>query len=237
MMGKKKTAKMRGGGKVKKMRGGGMMGKKKTAKMRGGGKVKKMNMGGRTGDMMYSRGYGVDERSRRMPTMLMDRGATGMRGGGKVIKKKRGGALHTKKSMPSNVIGENIKMRPAPKPKLKPNRNFVRPGTGAGGPGGRYSNLGVKKGTGSGGPGGRYSGSGAKLGTGAGGPGGRYSKKPSSVSKDSAIMKAEKARRARAKKDIPTGRSAAASGYSKRKEIGKRKGYKKNPSKPNLGNR
>ena len=201
MMGKKKTAKMRGGGKVKKMLGGGMMGKKKTAKMRGGGKVKKMNMGGRTGDMMYSRGYGVDERSRRMPTMLMDRGATGMRGGGKVIKKKRGGALHTKKSMPSNVIGENIKMRPAPKPKLKPNRNFVRPGTGAGGPGGRYS------------------------------------KKPSSVSKDSAIMKAEKARRARAKKDIPTGRSAAASGYSKRKEIGKRKGYKKNPSKPNLGNR
>ena len=57
--------------------------------MRGGGKVKKMNMGGRTGDMMYSRGYGVDERSRRMPTMLMDRGATGMRGGGKVIKKKK----------------------------------------------------------------------------------------------------------------------------------------------------
>ena len=45
------------------------MGKKKTAKMRGGGKVKKMNRGGRTGDMMYSRGYGVDERSRRMPTM------------------------------------------------------------------------------------------------------------------------------------------------------------------------
>ena len=55
MMGKKKTAKMRGGGTVK-----------KTAKMRGGGKVKKMNMGGRTGDMMYSRGYGVGERSKRI---------------------------------------------------------------------------------------------------------------------------------------------------------------------------
>jgi hypothetical protein len=79
MMGKKKTAKMRGGGRVK-----------KTAKMRGGGKVKKMNMGGRTGDMMYSRGYGVDERSKRMPTMLMDRGPSGMKKGGRVGKKEQG---------------------------------------------------------------------------------------------------------------------------------------------------
>jgi len=79
MMGKKKTAKMRGGGRVK-----------KTAKMRGGGKVKKMNMGGRTGDMMYSRGYGVDEKGKRMPTMLMDRGPEGMKKGGKVKKKKQG---------------------------------------------------------------------------------------------------------------------------------------------------
>ena len=79
MMGKKKTAKMRGGGTVK-----------KTAKMRGGGKVKKMNMGGRTGDMMYSRGYGVDERSKRMPTMLMDRGPSGMKKGGRVGKKEQG---------------------------------------------------------------------------------------------------------------------------------------------------
>ena len=78
-MGKKKTAKMRGGGTVK-----------KTAKMRGGGKVKKMNMGGRTGDMMYSRGYGVDERSKRMPTMLMDRGPSGMKKGGRVGKKEQG---------------------------------------------------------------------------------------------------------------------------------------------------
>jgi len=79
MMGKKKTAKMIGGGRVK-----------KTAKMRGGGKVKKMNMGGRTGDMMYSRGYGVDERSKRMPTMLMDRGPSGMKKGGRVGKKEQG---------------------------------------------------------------------------------------------------------------------------------------------------
>ena len=78
---------MRGGGTVKKtakMRGGGTV--KKTAKMRGGGKVAKMNMGGRTGDMMYSRGYGVDERSKRMPTELMT--APGMKKGGKVKKKK-----------------------------------------------------------------------------------------------------------------------------------------------------
>ena len=78
-MGKKKTAKMKGGGRVK-----------KTAKMRGGGKVKKMNMGGRTGDMMYSRGYGVDERSRRMHTMLMDRGPSRMNTGGRVGKKEQG---------------------------------------------------------------------------------------------------------------------------------------------------
>ena len=87
----KKTAKMKGGGRVKKtakMKGGGTV--KKTAKMRGGGNVKKMNMGGRMGDMMYSRGYGVDERSKRMPTMLMDRGPEGMKKGGKVKKKKQG---------------------------------------------------------------------------------------------------------------------------------------------------
>ena len=64
------------------------MGKKKTAKMRGGGKVKKMNMGGRTGDMMYSRGYGVDERAKRMPTELMT--APRMKKGGKVAMKKGG---------------------------------------------------------------------------------------------------------------------------------------------------
>jgi len=102
MMGKKKmakggVAKMMGGGRVKKMAKGGvskMMGGgtvKKTAKMRGGGKVQNMNMGGRTGDMMFSRGYGVDERSKRMPTELMT--APGMKKGGKVkksAKKKQG---------------------------------------------------------------------------------------------------------------------------------------------------
>ena len=85
-MGKKKTAKMSGGGAInqhKRM----AMGENIT-KMRGGGKVKKMNMGGRTGDMMYSRGYGVDEKSKRMPTELMT--APGMKKGGKVKKKKQG---------------------------------------------------------------------------------------------------------------------------------------------------
>ena len=84
-MGKKKTAKMKNGGisQHKRM----AMGENIT-KMRGGGKVKKMNMGGRTGDMMYSRGYGVDERSKRMPTELMT--APGMKKGGKVKKKKQG---------------------------------------------------------------------------------------------------------------------------------------------------
>ena len=45
-------------------------------------------MGGRSGEMMYSRGYGEDMRSKRMPTELMDRGA--MKKGGKVGKKKQG---------------------------------------------------------------------------------------------------------------------------------------------------
>ena len=51
-------------------------------------KTKKMNMGGRTGDMMYSRGYGVGKRGKRMPTELMT--APGMKKGGKVKKKKQG---------------------------------------------------------------------------------------------------------------------------------------------------
>ena len=38
--------------------------------------------------MMYSRGYGEDMKSKRVPTELMDRGA--MRKGGKVGKKKQG---------------------------------------------------------------------------------------------------------------------------------------------------
>ena len=52
--------------------------------------VKKMNKGGRTGDMMYSRGYGVGERAKRVPTELMT--APGMKKGGKA-KMKKGGAV------------------------------------------------------------------------------------------------------------------------------------------------
>ena len=88
MMGKKKTAKMKKGGAInqhKRM----AMGENIT-KMRGGGKVKKMAKGGRTGEMMYSRGYGVDEKSKRMPSMLMDRGPSGMKKGGRVGKKEQG---------------------------------------------------------------------------------------------------------------------------------------------------
>jgi hypothetical protein len=46
-------------------------------------------MGGRKGEMMYSRGYGEDMKSKRVPTELMDRGA--MRKGGSAKKKKKQG--------------------------------------------------------------------------------------------------------------------------------------------------
>ena len=117
-MGKKKTAKMMGGGTVK-----------KTAKMRGGGRVKKMakggdatinqhkrmamgkpvnmNMGGRTGDMMYSRGYGVGERGKRMPTELMT--APGMKKGGSA--KKKTAKKKTKKQGYKARKDESIAMR------------------------------------------------------------------------------------------------------------------------------
>ena len=49
--------------------------------LKGGG------MGGRTGEMMYSRGYGVGSRAKRRPTELMDRGA--MKKGGRVHKNTR----------------------------------------------------------------------------------------------------------------------------------------------------
>ena len=48
---------------------------------------------------------------------------------------------------------------------------------------------------------------------------------PSDKKKDKAIMKAEEARRARAKEDTPTGRSSAASGAYKKKEAAERKKY------------
>ena len=90
-MGKKKTAKMNKGG---------MAPKKKTAKMRGGGDVKKMNMGGRTGDMMYSRGYGADERSKRVPTELMT-----AKKGGKVKKMNMGGKVNTSRMNKLEELG------------------------------------------------------------------------------------------------------------------------------------
>ena len=89
-MGKKKTARMRGGGPVKKRAGGPI---KKMAK--GGiNQHKRMAMGEAVnmkdgGTTMYSRGYGVGERGKRMPTELMT--APGMKKGGKVKKKKKQG--------------------------------------------------------------------------------------------------------------------------------------------------
>ena len=63
---------------------------KQVTNPRGPARVKRAGggMGGRKGEMMYSRGYGEDMRSKRMPTELMDRGA--MKKGGKVGKKKQG---------------------------------------------------------------------------------------------------------------------------------------------------
>jgi len=63
---------------------------KQVTNPRGPARVKRAGggMGGRSGEMMYSRGYGEDMRSKRMPTELMDRGA--MKKGGKVGKKKQG---------------------------------------------------------------------------------------------------------------------------------------------------
>ena len=102
MMGKKKTAmkrggkvvKKRGGGPVKKMaKGGGAINqhKRMAMGMMNGGTVKKRAGGsGRTGEMMYSRGYGAGEKSKRTPTMLMDRGPSGMKKGGRVGKKEQG---------------------------------------------------------------------------------------------------------------------------------------------------
>ena len=54
------------------------------AQPRGADRVKRAGggMGGRSGPMMYSRGQGVNMRSKRVPTELMDRGA--MKKGGKV---------------------------------------------------------------------------------------------------------------------------------------------------------
>jgi hypothetical protein len=82
MMGKKKTAKMRGGGPVKKMAKGGSS-KINQHKRMAMGEAVNMKDGGTT---MYSRGYGVGEKSKRTPTTILD----GMKKGGRVKKKKQG---------------------------------------------------------------------------------------------------------------------------------------------------
>jgi len=223
---------------------------------RGYGAVKKMNLGGRTGDMMYSRGYGADERSRRVPTELMT--APGMKKGGKVgmktggvIKRQRGGPgrrnlleemgrLDAERMNPnrraerSRVIGElNRGFKKGGAAKMHLGGSTPKKGTGAGGPGGRYSKpSGPKKGTGAGGPGGRYSkldkpssskaGMQSKQTKPSASKAGMQSKQSKRSSKDEAIMKAEKARRAKIKPPI-TGRSSAASGAYKKHEAAARK--------------
>ena len=124
-MGKKKTAKMRGGGPVK-----------KTAKMRGGGPVKKMAKGGASkinqhkrmamgeavnmkdgGTMMYSRGYGVGEKGKRTPTTILD----GMKKGGRV-KKKAGKKKQGYKDRKDESIAMRIKKKRTKK-QLKASRD------------------------------------------------------------------------------------------------------------------
>ena len=79
------------------------------AQPRGTDRVKKAGggMGGRSGEMMYSRGQGVNMRSKRVPTELMDRGA--MKKGGKVIKPKGPGVLRPK---PTDRYGQTMKPKP-----------------------------------------------------------------------------------------------------------------------------
>jgi hypothetical protein len=79
------------------------------AQPRGADRVKKAGggMGGRSGPMMYSRGQGVNMRSKRVPTELMDRGA--MKKGGKVIKPKGPGVLRPK---PTDRYGQQMKPKP-----------------------------------------------------------------------------------------------------------------------------
>ena len=96
--------------------------KRETArKMMGGG------MGGRSGDMMYSRGYGVGERSKRMPTMLQDRGAMKSGGVAKRRKTTKRAAISqrsqkitgTRPNRPINPTNPGHPYRPKPKLKMK----------------------------------------------------------------------------------------------------------------------
>ena len=194
---------------------------------RGYGAVKKMNLGGRTGDMMYSRGYGVDERSRRMPTELMT--APGMKKGGKVKGYKQGGVIKRQRGGPGrrNLLEEMGRLdaermnpnRRAEKSRVigELNRGFKKGGVAKMHAGGSSSKAGMQskqtKASSS------KAGMQSKQTKPSSSKAGMQSKQTRRSSKDAAIMKAEKARRAKVKKDMPTGRSAAASGAAKARDI------------------
>jgi hypothetical protein len=223
---------------------------------RGYGAVKRMNLGGRTGDMMYSRGYGVDERSRRMPTELLDRGPTALKKGGKVKGYKQGGVIKRQRGGPGrrNLLEEMGRLdaerrnpnRRAERSRVirELNRGFKKGGAARMHAGGPMSKADIAKANREKNlknlekdikvsqpkhpahvkpkpkvkaksiiPKGRHP---EKTKTKAKSiiHKGRHPDKISGgisrSSKDAAIMKAEKARRAKVKKDMPTGRSAAA---------------------------
>ena len=144
-MGKKKTARMRGGGPVKKRAGGPIKKRaggpiKKRAggpiKKRVGGPVKKMAKGGASkisqhkrmamgepvnmkdgGTTMFSRGFGVGEKSKRTPTKILD----GMKKGGRV-KKKAGKKKQGFKDRKDESIAMRIKKKRTKK-QLKASRD------------------------------------------------------------------------------------------------------------------
>ncbi len=103
----KKTARMRGGGPVKKRAGGPI---KKMAK--GGiNQHKRMAMGEAVnmkdgGTTMYSRGYGVGEKGKRTPTTILD----GMKKGGRV-KKKSGKKKQGYKDRKDESIAMRVKKK------------------------------------------------------------------------------------------------------------------------------
>ena len=102
-----------------------MRGKKKTAKMRGGGAIsqhKRMAMGEAVnkkdgGTVMYSRGYGVGEKGKRTPTTILD----GMKKGGRV-KKKAGKKKQGYKDRKDESIAMRIKKKRTKK-QLKASRD------------------------------------------------------------------------------------------------------------------
>ena len=112
-MGKKKTAKMRGGGPVKKMAKGGAS-KINQHKRMAMGEAVNMKDGG---TMMYSRGYGVGEKGKRTPTTILD----GMKKGGRV-KKKAGKKKQGYKDRKDESIAMRIKKKRTKK-QLKASRD------------------------------------------------------------------------------------------------------------------